>query len=41
MKLQIEDIRNYMKQKNIDNTLDINKPIKSLGIYQIKEEKPK
>lgn len=28
-----------MKQKNIDNTLDINKPIKSLGIYQIKEEK--
>ena len=39
MKLEIEDIRNYMKQKNIDNTLDINKPIKSLGIYQIKEEK--
>jgi ubiquitin-protein ligase len=39
MILTIEDIRNYMKQKNIDNTLDINKPIKSLGIYQIKEEK--
>ena len=29
------DIRNYMKENNINNNLDINKPIKSLGIYKI------
>ena len=39
MNVSLEDIRNFMSQNNIDNNFNINKPIKELGIYQIKEEK--
>ena len=33
----VEDIRNYMKENNIDNNLDTNKPIEILGISQIEK----
>lgn len=35
MSYDVSDIRSYMNQNNIDNSLDINNPIKSLGIFQI------
>ena len=33
----VENIRNYMKEKNIDNNLNTNKPIPILGINCIEE----
>ena len=33
----VENIRNYMKEKNIDNNLNTNKPIPILGINRIEE----
>ena len=35
MRWTVENIRNYMKENNIDNNLNINKPIPSLGINRI------
>ena len=35
MSYDVSDIRSYMNQNNIYNSLDINNPIKSLGIFQI------
>ncbi len=37
MKWNVEDIRNYMKENNIDNNLDTNKPIAILGINLIEK----
>ena len=34
-KMDIDFLRNYMINNNIDQNLDTNKPIKSLGIYKI------
>ena len=35
MKWNVENIRNYMKEKNIENNLELNNLIDSLGIYKI------
>ncbi len=40
MMYDIENIREFMKEKNISNNLDTNYPIKSLGIFQINKESP-
>jgi len=37
MKWTVEDIRNYMKEKNIDNNLNTNEPIPILGISKIQK----
>ena len=37
MEWTVEDIRNYMKEKNIDNNLDTNKTIGILGISRIEK----
>ena len=37
MRWTVENIRNYMKEKNIDNNLNTNKPIPILGINCIEE----
>ena len=37
MKLTVNDIRKYMKENNIDENLDLNNPIKSLGILKIEK----
>ena len=35
MKWNVENIRNYMKEKNIENNLELNNLFDSLGIYKI------
>ena len=37
----IKDIREYMKENNIENNLDTNHPIKKLGIYKIDKQNGK
>ena len=37
----IKDIREYMKENNIENNLDTNHPIKKLGIYKIDKQNDK
>ena len=38
MNNSVKEIREYMKKNNIDNNLDLNKPIKSLGILKIEKK---
>ena len=37
----IKDIREYMKENNIENNLDTNHPIKKLGIYKLDKQNDK
>ena len=37
MNNSVKEIREYLKENNIDNNLDLNKPIKSLGILKIEK----
>ena len=38
MNNSVKEIRQYMKENNIDNSIDLNKPIKSLGILKIEKK---
>ena len=38
MNLTINDIRKYMKENNIEQNLDLENPIKSLGILKIEKK---